>query len=366
MKGLPRRVKSALEKARDSALLAVEVYNKPAVKFKSGGYITLMVIAWTSLFHAMFLRSKVKPYYRKPSGRFVRIDGDFRYWELDECLWQHFTSDTGNPIRKNLEFFIPLRNKIEHRSMPELDASIFGECQAMLLNFDQMLEKQFGVKYCLRESLSFSLQLFPSSQSLIDAVKHNRDTKAIVEFIQQFRSTISSDVMVSSKFSFKAFLIQVANHKSANALPIQFFHYDKLSEEERDQIGQLVAMVKFKEISVANPNVMKPGGVVKKVQQGLGNPKVIRGGKPVPKFNGDTHIRCWRKYKVRPPDGSPNPQETDWKYCVYDKMHNDYGYTQAWVDFLIEKLRDPAEFQLLSKVAGQTGEASPTVDVAHA
>jgi len=39
MRGLPRKAKGALEKARDSALLAVEVYNKPAVKFKSGGYI---------------------------------------------------------------------------------------------------------------------------------------------------------------------------------------------------------------------------------------------------------------------------------------------------------------------------------------
>ena len=46
MRGLPRQAKRALEKARDSGILAVEVYNKPAVKFKSGGYITLMVIAW--------------------------------------------------------------------------------------------------------------------------------------------------------------------------------------------------------------------------------------------------------------------------------------------------------------------------------
>ena len=356
MRGLPRRVKSALEKACDSALLAVEVYNKPAVKFKSGGYIALMVIAWTSLFHAIFFRRKIKPYHRKANGRFIKLDGDFKHWELDECLRQHFTTDTGNPIRKNLEFFIPLRNKIEHRSMPELDASIFGECQAMLLNFDEMLEKEFGSKYCLRESLSFSLQLFPSSESLVDAVKHNPDTKPIVEFIQQYRSTISADVMISSKFSFKAFLIQVANHKSANALPIQFVHYDKLSEAEREQIAQLVAMVKFKEIPVANPNLMKPGDVVKKVQQGLGNPKVMRNGKAVPRFNGDTHIRCWRKYKVRPPGGSPAPQETTWQYCVYDRMHNDYGYTQAWVDFLVEKLKDPAEFDSLTVVPGRAGE----------
>ncbi|CAN5462169.1 hypothetical protein BH20ACI3_BH20ACI3_34930 [soil metagenome] len=62
MRGLPRPVKASLEKAGDSALLAVEVYNKPAVKFKSAGYITLMVIAWTSLFHAIFFRRKQKPF----------------------------------------------------------------------------------------------------------------------------------------------------------------------------------------------------------------------------------------------------------------------------------------------------------------
>ena len=64
MKGLPLQVKSCLDKALDSALLAVETYNKPAVKFKSGGYIVLMCIAWTSLLHGIFLRKKIKPIYK--------------------------------------------------------------------------------------------------------------------------------------------------------------------------------------------------------------------------------------------------------------------------------------------------------------
>lgn len=347
MRGLPRAVKNALQKAMDSALLAVEVYNKPAVAFKSGGYITLMVIAWTSLLHAIFFRRKVKPFYRTENGRFVRMDGDYRYWELDECLRQYYGSDTQNPVKKNLEFFIPLRNTIEHRSMPALDATIFGECQAMLLNFDEMVEKEFGTKYCLRESLSFSLQLFPSADSLTDAVKKNPATKPVMDFIQRFRSTITSEISASGKYAFKAFLIQVANHRSEHALPIQFVHYDKLSEEEKNGVSQLVALVKFKDTPVSNLDVMKPGEVVKKVQAGLGNPKIERGRTTCDRFNMGIHTLCWRHYKVRPPKGSPNPQETNWKYCVYDKMHNDYGYTQAWVDFLIEKLRDGKEYDAL-------------------
>lgn len=347
MSGLPRPAKASLEKARDCALLAIEVYNKPAVKFRSGGYITLMVMAWTSLFHAVFFRRKQKPYYKLPNGRFQKIDDELRHWELGECLVHYFGTETSNPIRNNLEFFILLRNKIVHRSMPELDASIFGECQAMLLNFDEMLEKEFDPKLCLRESLSFALQLFPSSQNLVDAVKHNPDTKPVVAFVQQFRSTISADVTASSKFSFKAFLIQVANHKSENALAVQFVNYDKLTPEQQKEVSRVVAFVKFKDVPVSNLDVMKPGEVVKKVQIGLGNPKVIRGGKEVPKFNLDAHTRCWRKFDVRPPNGAVNPQETNSKYCTYDKLHGDYGFTQAWVDFLIEKLKDSEVFEAL-------------------
>lgn len=347
MRGLPRAAKDALQKARDSALLAVEVYNKPAVTFKSSGYITLMVISWTALFHAIFFRRKKKPFYKGENGRFTRVDGDFKHWELDECLRQYYGADTGNPVRKNLEFFIPLRNKIEHRSMPELDASIFGECQAMLLNFDEMLEKEFGAKYCLRESLSFSLQLFPRADGLIQALKKNPSTKPVMQFIQQFRSTISPGVSASGKFAFKAFLIQVANHKSESALPIQFVHYDRLTEDEKKQVSHLVALVKSKEVPVSNLDRMKPGEVVKRVQTGLGNPRITRADKSVDKFSQDTHTRCWRRYKVRPPKGAADPWATNWKYCVFDKMHNDYGYTQGWVDFLIEKLGDGNEFEAL-------------------
>jgi hypothetical protein len=339
-------VKAALEKARDCALLAVEVYNKPAVKFKSGGYITLMIIAWTALFHAIFFKQRRKP-FRKEHGRFLRIENDYMHWELGECLSQYFKTDTGNPVRKNLEFFIPLRNRIEHRSMPELDASIFGECQAMLLNFDEMVEKEFSAKFCLRESLSFALQLFPSSESLAAAIRHNPATKSVVDFIQQYRSTISAEVAGGGKFAFKAFLIQVGNHKSESALPIQFVHYDKLPEDQKKQLSNFAVMVKNREVPVANPDTMKAGDVAKKVQAGLGNPQIERGGKQLNRFNLAIHTRCWKRYKARPEGGSPNPEATDWKYCIYDKRHNDYGYTQAWVDFLIKKLKEPGEFDSL-------------------
>lgn len=352
MRGLPRNVKSSLEKARDSALLAIEIYNKPAVKFKSGGYICLMIIAWTALFHAIFLKRKKRPYYRqKNSVRYETIDGEYKHWELGTCLDAYYGTDTQNPIRKNIDFFIPLRNKIEHRSVPEIDASIFGECQAMLFNFDEILGKEFGEKYCLRESLSFSLQLFPSAENLVEAIKQNPRNKSIADFIKKYRSSVSPEIINSGKFSFKAFLIQVANHEADNTLPIQFANYDKLTEEQKASVSKLVAMVKFKEPTIANKDRIKPSVVCGMLQKAFNNPmkQSSDGKRQIPKYNSMWHIQCYKYYKVRPANKSIQPDSTDSRYCIYDELHDDYGYKDAWVKFLIKEMKINGKYEEVLK-----------------
>ena len=348
-KRLPYKVKQMLNKAIDSALLAVEVYNKPATKFKSGGFIVLMSIAWTSLFHAIFIKNKVKPIYREKNGRFKRIKGDLQFWELNTCVAKYF-QDGDNPIRKNIEFFIPLRNKIEHTFMPELDINIFGECQSLLLNFDSIIEKEFGEEYRLRESLTFALQLFPTSDALTKSVETTKDSEAVMKYINNYRASISTDVMESGQYSFKAFLVQVANHDSKDAIPIQFYKYDQMTDEEKANVKRIAALIKTKEKVVkvfSTKDLLKPGKVVKKVQQGLGNPKIERYGKNVDKFNSDTHTRCWKKYQVRPDSGSDHPEDVKSEYCVYDEANECYLYTEKWVNFLINKMQDEEEYNSL-------------------
>lgn len=347
MRGYSHAVRGCLQKARDSALLAVEVYNKPSASFKSSAYVTLMVIAWTALFHAVFFKRKNKPYYKKLNRRFERVDGEPRHWELTECLRQYYGSDTGNPVRKNLEFFIPLRNKIEHRSLPELDSSIFGECQAMLLNFDECIEQEFGATWCIRQCLSFALQMYPTTESLTQAVFKNKAARAAAEFVQQYRSSLDPGVFASGKYAFKAFLIQVANHPSQDTLSIQFRNYDKLTEQEKAEVDRLVVAVKYKQPSIANADTIRAGEVCERVQKAFGDPKVFRGPKQIDKYNKGWHTKCWARFSVRPSGGSANPEHTDTRYCIYDKRHNDYGYTNAWVDFLIDKFKNDKLYEEL-------------------
>ena len=89
--------------------------------------------------------------------------------------------------------------------------------------------------------------------------------------------------MKSGEYSFKAFLIQVANHDSQDAMPIQFIAYDKLTDEQKHNVERLTTLIKTKtEIhNVTNLNLMKPGEVITNVQKRLGKGKVEKGGKMV-------------------------------------------------------------------------------------
>jgi Protein of unknown function (DUF3644) len=83
-RNLPNEVAIHLEKGKESAVAAVDCYNRSGTKFRSGSYIVLMCIAWTSVFHAIFFMRKQKPFYRNKQNpkRYQRVDGDYKAWEL--------------------------------------------------------------------------------------------------------------------------------------------------------------------------------------------------------------------------------------------------------------------------------------------
>lgn len=67
------------------------------------------------------------------------IDGEKKAWELKECI-KHFQKTSTNyklseAVVANLNFFVGVRNKIEHRywESSALDILLFGECQSLLL-----------------------------------------------------------------------------------------------------------------------------------------------------------------------------------------------------------------------------------------
>ena len=342
-KGLPQNVKDNIEKCRSAAIAAVEAYNRPGQRFRTAQFLVLIVIAWTALFHAIFYRKGRRPWYRQKGAtsakgvRYVKIDGDPKHWDLTECLRQHFV-DQNPPEKKNLEFLIGLRNKIEHCNLPQLDASLYGECQACLLNFEQLLVTSFGVRYGLAEQLAIALQfsqLMPDEKSKATKLALLSASKGVTDYIEKFRTALPLTTLSSMKYSFSVFLVpRIANLASAADVAVQFIRVDEASPEELSRLEKLNVLIREKQVPIANLDLFKATDVVKAMKQ------------QVPyKVSMSTHTCAWRHFKVRPASGAGAPEKTDGRYCVYDRVHGDYVYTHAWIDKLVTELADAGIFQ---------------------
>jgi hypothetical protein len=347
-KTMGKEVKTHLQKARESACLAVEIYNKPLVEFKSGGFIVLMCVAWTSLFHALFFRKGIKPFYRQKDNprRYMKVDGDYKAWELATCLKHHFGGDSP-AARRNLEFFIGLRNKIEHRSMPELDPHVFGECQALLFNFEDMLFYEFGPEHAMNQSLTLALQfshLRDENQSRAVTRLHKPLAKNVEDYLNTFRSALSADVRSDLQYSYKLFLVpKVANRSghSENDLAVEFVRYDPDDADQMRQYEQVMSLMKPVMSQALNVGGLKASDVCKQI---LPVVQVVA-GKGTRFTASSHHVRAWKFYNVRPPANDPHPEKTNTKYCYYDVAHKDYLFTHEWVAFLQKEFRKPGQFQ---------------------
>jgi hypothetical protein len=338
-KVLSQPVRDNLEKCRSAAIAAVDVYNRPGPRFRTAHYIVMIVMAWSALFHAIFYKRRVNPWYKKSGknrkgDRYVRIDGDPKHWDLSECLKQ-FYEGTTPPERKNLEFLIGLRNKIEHRHLPELDAGLYGECQAALLNLEELLTAEFGARYAMAEQLAISLQftqLIPSEKKKAAKTLAGKAAKSLKEYVEKFRGGLPSSTLNSTKYSFTVFLVpKTANRKDLADVAVEFIKIDEANPVELGRLEKLNVLIKEKHIPIANLDLYKPSRVVAKVQAALLHP-----------FTMGAHTLAWQQHKVRPASGSAKPEATDSKYCVYDSAHKDYLYTEAWVEKLTRDCAEPA------------------------
>lgn len=255
------------------------------------------------------------------------------------CLLEYY-GDHHPPERRNLEFLIGLRNKIEHRHLPQLDAALYGECQAALMNLEELVVREFGARYALEEQLAVSLQfstLVPAEKRQAARSLASSATKSVTDYTERFRGKLPATVLNSMKYSFNVFLVpRVANRQSAADAAVQFVKVDDASPAELERLERLNVLIREKHIPIANVDLFKPSEVVEELKKQLQF-----------KVSMATHTAAWKHFQVRPPPKSAKPEQTVAEHCVYDSAHNDYLFTRAWVDRLVRELSDPARFKIV-------------------
>ena len=336
------KAKSILESSIDSALSAVETYNRPRAQFRVENYIMLMILAWTKMFHAFFQATiGGKYFYKNKNGRYVKIDGERKAWELKECVKQYQLSHGRYPVLSeavisNLQFFIGLRNKIEHRywDSSSMDVVLFGECQSLLYNYENLLTTLFGEEYAINTSLAYALQfshLRANKQIKAQQNLLSNDMKDIRKYIDKYRTDLDQEVFDSQEYSIKLLQIPKISNTNRCDLAVEFVNWNTISNEDKKNYEKINAIVKDKLVvqSVSNANMLKPTGVIKKVNE-----------KTSFNMSMSDHTLLWKAFDIRPFSKSDAKFNTQQKYCLYDEPHKDYLYTTEWVKFICHLIDD--------------------------
>lgn len=127
-------VNTMLDKSEEAFLMAIEIYNKPTIKYRLEGFAFFICNAWELLLKAKMINDGQSIYYTDKPNRTISISN---------CVSSIFTNDK-DPIRKNLEILIGLRNTTTHYIIKEMDTIYLPFMQANVLNFSQKLFDFFG------------------------------------------------------------------------------------------------------------------------------------------------------------------------------------------------------------------------------
>ena len=316
-----------IEKAYSCALLAVEIYNKPLVSFRSEGFIVQMMIAWTALFHAIFLKNGIPITYKNDESNI--------FLDLRKCI-NKYDGILKKEIKANLTLLVDIRDIIVHRDNPTIDDGLFGYCQACLNNFNEILITNFGDKYQLKNTLAYSLQFSKKYvRPQIETIKkyrHQDDKKfsSAIEHYNNELSTSAPDIFNSQSYCFRVYIIPKIVKENKSEASIDFVNIDSLSSDTMEQLNKAVLLIKETRVG---GEYYKFKEVTNEVYEKL-NEKM----KPGWKFAIYHHTKCINYYKIREGYKTDKPDLTNNQFCFYDPNFQQYLYTRDWINFLVKNL----------------------------
>jgi hypothetical protein len=325
-------------------MAALRVWNDPMATFRAQNFALLFVTAWNSVALALLQRAGREWRALDDDGHPILVEGREKAKETADLVAVALPGDRYRGLRRNVEFWIGLRNRVAHRNLPTLDAIVIPQAQAGLLNLEAVLAEHFGTEYLLAEFLSVPLQL-----------SGFRDP-GVLASVRKLQASLPLDVQV-----FLAEQAQQNQHLLDDATymrRVTFLPVVPASGPSPDVVAYFV----------------KPGEVSEELGQALKEytilPKLITPPRPnliatqvveavcdrIPyRFTVTMHTAATRGLKIRPPKGAADETTTDARYCEYVGSVKRHLYNRAWVERLVSELSSPDGFRAATGMDPQPG-----------
>lgn len=316
--GLNRYDDERLIRAREAMILAVQIFNSAALKFKTEVFCMLANVAWTYLMHEYYSRKKVN---------IVNDDG-FSI-PLSELV-SRADCPLSDGVKQNLNALKTLRDKVEHHLLGRGDVKWLGIFQACCLNFDKVICELFGNRLTLSSDLSFALQFAKMNLEQVTTLNNYEIPEHIKAIDAQLTEGLTPDQLNNTEFQFQVVYTLAAAPKSK--AHIQFVNPESAE-------GREIHNVLAKKVIADDLYPHKPGKVVKLVAK-----------ETKKTFTSHNHLQAIRHFNIRPKNGAAQPQNTDKTYCIYHSAHKDYTYSDDWVKKLVAAVQNADEFEKIKAI----------------
>lgn len=186
---IPELSSKLIEKSEEAFIVGIEIYNKPTIRYRVEGFSFFICNAWELLLKAYLIATKGEEsiYYKDNPDRTI---------SLENCIRHVFTNDK-DPLRRNLETIIELRNTSTHFITEEYEQIYVPLFQSCVLNYINKLLQFFEIDITEKlgsNFLTLSVKLEEINEEEISA----RYPKQIAKKILQSLSTVGRAIVSES------------------------------------------------------------------------------------------------------------------------------------------------------------------------
>lgn len=209
-----------IEKSKEAFVMAIEIYNKPTIKYRVEGFSFFICNAWELMLKAHMINKfgDNSIYYK---------DNPKRTITLENCIQKIFTNEK-SPLHRNLLKIIELRNTSTHFITEEYEMIYIPLFQACVLNFVEKMQEFHQVDMTEVVPQNF-LTLAVSMKSLDENIIRVKYPEEIAERILDTNSSLAPMINENNQ----SFAIKIEHYhyltKDKNKAT-SFVHVDKTAE----------------------------------------------------------------------------------------------------------------------------------------
>lgn len=314
----PTLVAKLLDKSKEAFTMAIEIYNKPSIRYRVEGFSFFICNAWELMLKAHIVNTSGE------SGIYFK-DNPTRTLSLENCIKTVFTNEHA-PIRKNLMKIVELRNTSTHFIVEEYEMVYIPLFQACVFNFIDKMMDFHKVDMTLEIPQNF-LTLSVSMSGLNEAAIRAKYPEQIAERLLSTSTDINSEI---------------AHNNSDFAIRVEHYHY---ITKDRSQATEILGISNDATAKVQIIKELKDPNdafkyTAKKCIREINNRlirakvKLLYDGSPVG-FNMH-HFNLFTKYYSM----KENP-----RFCYTFKVNASpiYSYSIQAIDFIAEEIKKDPE-----------------------